>query len=274
MQAARREDQLPHFPISPETDLLGSDVRNPKDSAPRSRRVYEQRYVRSLFDSIASRYDLLNHVLSYGFDYLWRRKVVKLLASYRPRTILDLATGTADLAIAEARLPLEHVVGVDLSKEMLRVAAEKVRKYHLQELISLEEGVAEHLRFDDNSFDAVTVAFGVRNFTDLARGLSEMHRVVRPGGVILVLEFSEPTVSPLRLLYHLYLHHVLPLVGGLISRNREAYRYLPRTVGEFPSGELFTSLLTETGFTQTRSYPLTFGIATIYEGHKQPQITR
>lgn len=256
------------MPISPEVDLPGSDVRKPNVSVFLSRTVYEQQYVRTLFDAIAHRYDFLNHFLSSGFDILWRKKVVKLMQPYRPGVILDLATGTADLAIEEARLPVERIFGVDISRTMLSIGAEKVRKRDLQQIITLEEGEAESLRFDDCSIDAVSVAFGVRNFRDLTLGLSEMLRVLRPGGVAFILEFSQPRLFPFKQLYYWYLQRILPLLGGFISRNREAYQYLHNTVREFPDGEKFLSILQGVGFKNCRNTPFTLGIVTIYEAHK------
>lgn len=233
------------------------------------RTTYAASYVRSLFDRIAPRYDLLNHVLSAGLDVVWRRKAVNRLAPFRPRRILDVATGTGDLAIAAARLKPETIVGIDLSEEMLRIAREKVTQRKLEHRVSLEQGDAEQLKFPDGSFDAVTVAFGVRNFSNLERGLRELYRVLVPGGIFVFLEFSQPRSSLIRLLYGWYSRAVIPLLGGLISKHREAYEYLPKTVSEFPDGEEMLSILRSIGFSTVAAYPLTFGIVTVYLAQKK-----
>jgi demethylmenaquinone methyltransferase/2-methoxy-6-polyprenyl-1,4-benzoquinol methylase len=191
-----------------------------------------------------------------------------LLAPHRPRRILDVATGTADLAIAAARLKPETIVGIDLSEEMLRIARHKIARRGLEQLITLQHGDAEQLAFPDGSFDAVTVAFGIRNFSDLARGLRELHRVLTPGGISVILEFSQPRVFLIRQLYAWYSRTLIPRIGGLISRHREAYEYLPKTVHEFPDGEAMLSLLRSIGFCTAAAHPLTFGIATVYLAQK------
>ncbi len=226
----------------------------------------ERQYVRTLFDSIAHRYDLLNHLLSGGFDISWRRKAISRLEEIHPRRILDVATGTADFAIAALRLGPEKVVGVDIASKMLERGREKVEKKGFQGQIELHTGAAEQLRFPDASFDASIVAFGVRNFEDVERGLREMHRVVRPGGKIVVLEFSRPRHFPFKQLYFAYFLHVLPRIGRAVSRSRNAYRYLPETVMAFPEGEAFVSLLRSVGFEQVREERLTAGIVTVYSG--------
>lgn len=221
-----------------------------------------------MFDAIADRYDLLNRVLSGGIDQLWRRSAVKLLRDERPGAILDLATGTADLAIMASELRPERIVGLDLSAEMLRVGREKVRRRGLQDLIELVEGDAERMPFDDGSFDAILVAFGVRNFGDLDRGLGEMSRVLRPGGSAVVLEFSHPTIFPVKQLYAFYSRHILPRVGGAVSGDAGAYRYLPDSVAAFPDGEEMLARMRSAGFGDLRARRLTFGIATIYAGKR------
>jgi demethylmenaquinone methyltransferase/2-methoxy-6-polyprenyl-1,4-benzoquinol methylase len=234
----------------------------------KQRRKYDRAYVQSLFDGIAPRYDALNHLLSFGLDIVWRRKAIKLLRPHRPERILDCATGTGDLAIEAARLAPRRIVGIDVSEAMLKIAREKVEKRHLGDLIELRLGEAEHLEFGSDSFDAVTVAFGVRNYHDLHRGLAEMARVLRPGGVALILEFSRPRRFPVKQLYALYSKHILPIVGGLISKRRDAYEYLPSTVGEFPDGKDFLRLVQAAGFASAVERRLTFGIATIYLASK------
>lgn len=228
------------------------------------RQTYEQTYVRSLFDGIANRYDFLNHALSCGFDILWRKKAIRLLGTYKPRTILDIATGTGDLAVEAARLQPEHIFGVDISPAMLAIGRGKIAQRQLEPVISLHEGQAEHLQFPDHSMDAVMVAFGVRNFSNLEQGLAEMHRVLNSQGVAMILEFSQPRRTPFKQLYGFYFRRILPLLGGLISKSREAYEYLPKTVAQFPDGEDFLKILRTAGFHEVKQYPLTLGIATIY----------
>lgn len=228
----------------------------------------EKKNVRSLFDSIANRYDLLNHLLSGGIDFYWRRTAVKHLNDIQPKRILDVATGTADFAIATMRLKPEQVVGVDIAEEMLKIGRAKLQKRGLDAIITLHTGEAENIRFDTGMFDAAIVAFGARNFEHLEQGLAEMRRVVRQGGKIVVLEFSLPRVFPVKQLYFFYFRTILPLVGKLISHNKEAYSYLPDTVMRFPEGESFLQLLRNAGFERVMQQRLTCGIATIYVGTK------
>jgi demethylmenaquinone methyltransferase/2-methoxy-6-polyprenyl-1,4-benzoquinol methylase len=226
----------------------------------------EKAYVRSLFESIAYRYDLLNHLLSGGVDLYWRRRAVEHLMALRPRRVLDVATGTADFAIAALRCEPECVVGVDIAEKMLAVGREKLKRRGLDGRVRLETGEAERLQFPDGMFDAAIVAFGVRNFENLESGLGEMHRVVRPGGKIVVLEFSRPRAFPFREVYNLYFLSILPKIGEYISRHDEAYRYLPDTVMNFPDGRAFLSLLQRAGFRETAEDRLTLGVATVYTG--------
>lgn len=245
--------------------------RESQESAGASRTTFERSYVRTLFDTIASRYDFLNHLLSLSLDVRWRRKAIELLLKYKPTRVLDLGTGTADFAIEASRLRPEQICGVDISPEMMRIGREKIARRGLQSIITLEEGSAERLRFADRSFDAVTVAFGIRNFSDLERGLSEMYRVLCPGGVAVILEFSRPRRAPFKQIYSFYFNRILPILGGMLSRSREAYAYLPKTVEQFPDGEELLNHLAAVGFTQLRQYPVTFGIATIYLAEKSTQ---
>ena len=231
------------------------------------RTVYEQQYVRQLFDRIAPRYDLLNHLLSSGIDILWRKRAIRLLRPYGPKRILDVATGTADLAIEAMLLHPDSIRGIDIAPQMLKIGREKILRKNLSHRITLEEGSAESLPFRDEAFDAVTVAFGVRNFSNLKQGLSEMRRVLKPAGVALILEFSNPRGAPLKQLYRFYFRHILPKIGGLISKSQEAYSYLPSTVAQFPDGEDFCVILRSVGFTTVEIFPLTAGIATIYLAH-------
>ena len=228
------------------------------------RSTYDKSYVRSLFDSIARRYDLLNHLLSSGFDIFWRAKAIQLLADFHPKRILDIATGTADLALKAAELRPEQIIGIDISEEMLKLGRRKISQRNLDRLITLQAGDAESLGFPDDSFDATTVAFGVRNYSNLMQGLQEMCRVLRPDGVAIILEFSQPKVFPVKQLYALYSRWVLPSIGGFISGHRGAYEYLPQTVREFPDGEGLLLMLRAAGFKSTKQHRLTFGIATIY----------
>lgn len=228
----------------------------------------EKQYVRSLFDSIAYRYDLLNHLLSGGIDFYWRRRAVEHLKEIHPKAILDVATGTADFAIATLRLKPERVVGVDIAEEMLKLGRVKLRNKGLDSIVTLHSGEAEHLQFETGSFDAAIVAFGARNFEHLQQGLGEMHRVLRAGGKIVVLEFSRPRSFPFKQLYFFYFRTILPLVGRLISKHGEAYTYLPDTVMKFPEGDSFLEILRRVGFRSTRQERLTFGIATVYTGVK------
>ncbi len=229
----------------------------------------DKQYVRSLFDSIAHRYDLLNHLLSGGIDYYWRRKAVAHLAEIKPKTILDVATGTGDFAIATLRLTPEKVIGIDIALEMLKIGRNKMAKRGLDSIISLQSGEAENIQFPDESFDAAIVAFGARNFEHLERGLAEMHRVLRQGGKIVVLEFSRPRDFPFKQLYFFYFKKVLPFIGKFVSKNREAYTYLPETVMKFPDGDEFLAILTSIGFAGTREERMTSGIATVYVGTKR-----
>jgi demethylmenaquinone methyltransferase/2-methoxy-6-polyprenyl-1,4-benzoquinol methylase len=243
---------------------IGSVTKEEK----RDRRVYQQAQVRFLFDSIAHRYDFLNHTLSSGIDILWRRRAVRMLHPLRPKRILDVATGTADLAIEASRLNPDQIIGVDISTKMLEVGREKILHKNLENIITLESGEAEHLRFESRSFDAVMTAFGVRNFENLGLGLTEFHRVLRDGGIAIILEFSKPSRFPVKQVYRFYSKHLLPLLGGIVSNNRSAYEYLPNTIIEFPDGAKFCELLLSAGFSNVTWYPQTFGIASIYLAKK------
>ncbi len=233
-------------------------------SSAHGRRVYRREYVERLFDSIAPKYDVLNHLLSFGRDILWRKRVVWALRAIAPQRLLDVATGTGDLAIAAATLRPRSIVGIDVSAGMLNLATDKIRRQGLDKTISVQRADAEHLPFPDASFDAVTVAFGVRNFADLNGGLREMARVLRRGGVAAILEFSKPAGSFIRALFAAYSRSVIPSLGGAISGNPEAYKYLPATVAEFPSGDAFARILQDAGFETVSVHEQTFGIATLY----------
>jgi demethylmenaquinone methyltransferase/2-methoxy-6-polyprenyl-1,4-benzoquinol methylase len=224
--------------------------------------------VEEMFDSISHRYDFLNHLLSLNIDKVWRKKAIRLLEPFQPKTILDIATGTGDFAIAAKRLNPEKVVGVDLSEGMLNIGREKLKRKGLDQLIQLQKGDSENLTFENDSFDAAIVAFGVRNFENLEKGLTEINRVVKPGGVFIVLEFSQPRKAPFKQLYFFYFDRILPLLGKAVSKDNRAYTYLPESVREFPDGDSFISVLEKTGFDKCRWLPQTFGIASIYEAQK------
>lgn len=228
----------------------------------------KKQQVKTMFNNIAHRYDFLNHFLSAGIDFSWRKKAIRILGKTNPKKILDVATGTGDLAIEAVKLNPQQIVGVDIADDMLAIGREKIQKKGLSEIITLETGDSEALRFPDNSFDATMVAFGVRNFENLEKGLSEMHRVIKTGGMIMVLEFSKPGKFPVKQLYTFYFRYILPFLGRLISGDSAAYTYLPDSVGEFPAGEQFLAILKNIGFTNTINKSLTFGIATIYTGIK------
>lgn len=225
--------------------------------------------VREMFDNIAPRYDLLNHTLSVNIDRIWRRRVVNEVRRAKPRRILDVATGTGDLAIALARRIRDvQVMGVDLSEAMLAVARRKVEARGLDSRIVLERGDAEHLDVADASVDAATVAFGVRNFGDLAAGLRELARTIKPGGKVVILEFSRPRNRVFRALYEFYSYKILPRIGGLVSRDKRAYEYLPASVGEFPAPAVFLEMMEKAGFRNCRARSQSFGIAQIYIGER------
>lgn len=223
--------------------------------------------VKSMFDSIAWRYDFLNHFLSLSIDRLWRRKAIRIISAHckNPR-ILDVATGTADLAIAAMRINPSGVTGIDISEKMLVIGKQKILKKGLSEKIELIYGDSENIPFADNTFDVAMAAFGVRNFADPLKGLSEMKRVLRKDGLIMVLEFSKPKGLIVRPVYNFYFRNLLPFFGKFFSKDKSAYYYLPESVMRFPDNEEFLSLLTKAGFKHTKQIKLTGGIASIYTG--------
>jgi demethylmenaquinone methyltransferase/2-methoxy-6-polyprenyl-1,4-benzoquinol methylase len=229
----------------------------------------KKKQVTSMFDGIAPYYDFLNRFLSLGIDVIWRKKAIKQLQNVRHNTILDVATGTADLAI-EAALSLKplKINGLDISKEMLRLGDKKIEDKNLTSVITLEHGDSENLPYQSDSFDVAMSAYGVRNFENLIAGLKEMYRVIQPGGTIMVLEFSKPKVFPLKQFFGIYFKYLLPLIGRIKSRDTKAYSYLYESVQVFPDYHQFTSKLEEAGFKQTKFIPLTGGICTIYLGTK------
>jgi demethylmenaquinone methyltransferase/2-methoxy-6-polyprenyl-1,4-benzoquinol methylase len=224
--------------------------------------------VEEMFNDISPRYDLLNHLLSANIDKLWRRNAIQKLKPHKPKLILDIATGTGDFAIAAARIKNAKVIGIDISQGMLEVGQKKLEKRDLTETIELLKADSENLPFDNDKFDAAIVGFGVRNFENLKKGLTEINRVLKPGGVFYVLEFSKPVKSPYKQIYQFYFTKILPFIGRIISKNNNAYTYLPESVNEFPDGELFLTILAEVGFVRNKCFPQTFGVASIYEAFK------
>ena len=224
--------------------------------------------VTRMFDAIAPRYDFLNHFLSLGIDKAWRKKAIRILKEKQPNLILDVATGTADFAIEASKIKNAVITGIDISEQMLEIGKQKIEKKGLASRISLEQGDSEKLRFSSSSFDAITVAFGVRNFENLSIGLSEMYRVLKPDGLAIVLEFSKPTKFPFKQCYNFYFKFILPFVGRIVSKDSRAYTYLPESVNQFPDGDLFLNELKKVGFVNCKQKSLTFGVATIYTANK------
>jgi demethylmenaquinone methyltransferase/2-methoxy-6-polyprenyl-1,4-benzoquinol methylase len=228
----------------------------------------KKQQVESMFDSISPKYDFLNHFLSVGIDIIWRKKAVKILKAENPKKVLDIATGTGDFAIEALKSGADNIIGVDISEGMLKVGREKIEKLGLSSKIELQKGDSENLSFEKESFDAVIAAFGVRNFENLEKGLSEMRRVLKPHGIVIILEFSKPRKFPFKQLYNFYFKNILPLVGRMISKDRAAYTYLPESVGQFPDGPEFLKIMTKTGFNSVECKLLTFGVSSIYIGKK------
>lgn len=229
----------------------------------------KSRQVEQMFDNIAPTYDVLNHRLSWDIDKCWRRKAIAQLAPYHPQQILDIATGTGDFAILSARmLRPRQLIGADISESMMNIGREKVEREGLQHVISFQREDCMKLSFTDSSFDAVTAAFGIRNFKDLNQGLSEMCRVLKKGGVLSIVELTTPVVSPMKQLFNIYSHTLLPLYGKLISKDSSAYRYLTATIEAFPQGEKMMQVLRHAGFEEVAFRRLTFGICTMYFAKK------
>lgn len=225
--------------------------------------------VAQMFDTISGNYDGLNRVISFGIDVKWRKKVLKLVADKNPKTILDIATGTGDLAILMAQTSATEIIGADISEGMMEVGRKKVAEKGLASKIKLVYGDSENLPFEDNYFDAITVAFGVRNFETLEKGLAEILRVLKPGGVFVILETSVPTKFPFKQGYNFYSKNLLPLIGRLFSKDRSAYAYLSESASVFPHGEALNNILRKIGFIEVKNMPQTFGVATIYSASKQ-----
>ena len=225
--------------------------------------------VRTMFNTIAPHYDQLNHLLSLGIDKLWRKHAIQTLKPFAPTHIIDVATGTGDFAIKAHQMLGCKVTGTDLSVGMLSVATEKVKEKGLSSSINFLEADSEQLPFESDTFDAITVAFGVRNYGDLDKGLAEMARVIKKGARMVILEFSKPTIFPFRQLYMFYFKHILPFMGGIISHDKKAYEYLPQSVLAFPDGEEFEAHLKLVGIKPIKRISQTLGIATIYVGEKE-----
>jgi len=224
--------------------------------------------VAEMFDNISKRYDFLNHLLSMGIDKRWRKKAVSLLEEDQPKRILDVATGTGDFAIAASKLKPEEITGIDISEGMLEIGRQKMQKLGKADLIEMRYGDSEEIPFEANSFDAVTVAFGVRNFENLEKGLSEIRRVMRPNSKLVIIEFSKPKAFPIKQIYNFYFHNILPFIGKMISKDSSAYTYLPESVDAFPEGEDFENILNGLNYEVLKTYPLFFGIASIYQARK------
>ena len=237
---------------------------NPYKNSDRSKR--EQ--VEQMFDTISGEYDGLNRVISFGIDIKWRKKVVKMVAATQPQRILDVATGTGDLAINLAETKAEKIIGLDISAGMLNVGKEKISAKNLDQTIEMVQGDSENLPFEDNYFDAITVAFGIRNFETLEKGLAEILRVLKPGGIFVILETSVPTKTPFKQGYGIYTKTLLPLIGRVFSKDREAYAYLSKSASVFPYGEKLNNILRKIGFTHVKDHSQTVGVATIYSASK------
>ncbi|MDG1659159.1 MAG: bifunctional demethylmenaquinone methyltransferase/2-methoxy-6-polyprenyl-1,4-benzoquinol methylase UbiE [Crocinitomicaceae bacterium] len=225
--------------------------------------------VAEMFNNISKRYDFLNHFLSLGIDRRWRKKAVRKLRAVNPKRILDIATGTGDFAIAALKLNPEEVIGVDISQGMLDVGIEKMKRKGHDGIITMQIGDSEDLPFEDDYFDALTVGFGVRNYENLEKGLTDMLRVLRPGGMVVILEFSKPKKFPMKQSFGFYSKRIIPFFGKRISKDERAYAYLPESVAAFPEGQAFLDILTKVGYSKVEMKTVTGGIATIYSGIKK-----
>ncbi|MDM1397334.1 bifunctional demethylmenaquinone methyltransferase/2-methoxy-6-polyprenyl-1,4-benzoquinol methylase UbiE [Myroides odoratimimus] len=228
----------------------------------------KKQQVEQMFDTISGNYDNLNRMISLGTDQGWRRKVLKLVSEQKPNTILDIATGTGDLAILLSKTEAAKITGLDLSAGMLEVGKQKIKALNLDNRIEMVQGDSENLPFEDNTFDAITVGFGIRNFEDLEKGLSEILRVLKPGGIFVILETSVPTKFPFKQGYFFYTQNVMPFMGKLFSKDQKAYKYLSDSAKNFPFGEALNNILRKVGFKDVKHLPQTMGIATIYSSSK------
>lgn len=237
---------------------------NPYKNSDQSKRVQ----VEKMFDTISNEYDGLNRVISFGIDIKWRKKVVAMIAATNPQNILDVATGTGDLAINLAKTGAKKIIGLDISAGMLAVGKKKITASNLDQTIEMVQADSENLPFEDNHFDAITVAFGIRNFETLDKGLAEIYRVLKPGGLFVILETSVPTKTPFKQGYTFYSNQILPLIGRLFSKDKDAYAYLSESASVFPYGERLNNILRKIGFSNVNDLPQTFGVATIYTASK------
>ncbi|MGO4911566.1 bifunctional demethylmenaquinone methyltransferase/2-methoxy-6-polyprenyl-1,4-benzoquinol methylase UbiE [Leeuwenhoekiella sp. W20_SRS_FM14] len=237
---------------------------NPYKNSDQSKRVQ----VEKMFDTISNEYDGLNRVISFGIDIKWRKKVVAMIAATNPQNILDVATGTGDLAINLAETGAKKIIGLDISAGMLAVGKKKITASNLDQTIEMVQADSENLPFKDNHFDAITVAFGIRNFETLDKGLAEIYRVLKPGGLFVILETSVPTKTPFKQGYTFYSNQILPLIGRLFSKDKDAYAYLSESASVFPYGERLNNILRKIGFSNVNDLPQTFGVATIYTASK------
>ncbi|MEN9337273.1 MAG: hypothetical protein RLZZ500_2260 [Bacteroidota bacterium] len=224
--------------------------------------------VTQMFDTISGNYDGLNRVISFGIDVKWRKKVLQMVKATQPQTVLDIATGTGDLAILMAQTNATKIIGLDISSGMLEVGKKKVEERNLQTVIDMVLGDSENMPFPDNHFDAITVSFGIRNFETLEKGLSEILRVLKPGGIFVILETSVPEKTPFKQGYRFYTKNILPLIGKIFSKDTVAYGYLSESAAVFPYGEKLNNILRKIGFIDVKALPQTFGVATIYSASK------
>lgn len=228
----------------------------------------KKQQVTQMFDNISKEYDGLNRVISFGTDIKWRKKVVSIVAKTNPKIVLDIATGTGDLAINLAETNAEKIIGLDISKGMLNVGKNKINKLNLENIIEMVLGDGEKIPFKDNTFDAITVAFGVRNFENLDKGLTDIYRVLKPNGTFVVLETSVPTKFPFKQGYTIYTKYIMPIIGKLFSKDKQAYRYLSNSAKNFPHGKNFNNILQKNGFINVKNKPQTMGVASIYVANK------
>lgn len=243
---------------------MSNTVKPYKDS-----NLGKKEQVAQMFDNISGNYDGLNRVISFGIDIKWRRKVLKIVSDKNPKIVLDIATGTGDLAILMAETSAEKIIGLDISNGMLEVGRKKINKKKLSHKIEMLLADSEKMPYNDNTFDAITVAFGVRNFENLEKGLSEILRVLKPDGVFVILETSVPEKFPYKQGYQFYSRNILPIIGKMFSKDNSAYQYLSESASIFPYGEALNNILRKTGFTNVKAMPQTFGVATIYSASKK-----
>ena len=238
-----------------------------KVTKPYNTHASKKHEVTKMFDNIAPNYDLLNHTLSLGMDNYWRKKAIKKIKN-NPKSILDIATGTGDFAITASKYTNAKIIAIDISEKMLEIGVKKVEKKNLTKRIKFQLADSEKLPFSNNSFDAITAGFGVRNFENLNKGLSEIYRTLKKGGIITILEPSEPKYFPLKQIYQIYFHKILPIIGGLVSKDMEAYDYLPKSVSNFDPQDQFLNKLKKVGFKKCNHFHLTFGIVSLYTAIK------